>query len=356
MQRFEPGSTIGILGGGQLGRMLALAAAELGYRCHIFTPEEDSPASQVAAKTFVAPYTDTKALTAFANSVDVITYEFENIPAESIDLLTSLKSVRPGRKALEISQHRLREKQFLRSIGVPTAPFSEVQKKADLASAYASLESESAILKTTRFGYDGKGQYRLKSQKDIDSLPLDEAAAPWVLEGFVSFAKEVSAIVARNEKGETCVFEPAENVHKEGILATSSVPAAIAEDTAEEAAGLAVKIAAALEVVGLLAVEFFMLPSGSLVVNELAPRPHNSGHWTMNGAMTCQFEQHIRAVCGLPFGNPARLHPTQMINLIGEDVKRWKEFSSNPNAKIHLYGKSEIRPGRKMGHVNIIGG
>ncbi|WP_142847566.1 5-(carboxyamino)imidazole ribonucleotide synthase [Telmatospirillum sp. J64-1] len=346
-----PGSTIGIIGGGQLGRMTALAAARLGYRCHIFTPEREGPAEQVSHACTVAEYTDRAALEAFASSVDVVTFEFENIPAESVRLLAEHVAVRPGWNVLETAQDRLAEKRFFNGLGIETAPWREVTGPDSLAAAVADLGRPS-VLKTTRLGYDGKGQVKITDGTDLAeawaSLKTDVA----VLEGFIHFEREVSVIVARGLDGAWACFDPVENRHVNHILDTTLAPAPISESLAEQAIGIARKAAESLELVGLLAVEMFVTKSGHLLVNEMAPRPHNSGHWTMDACLTDQFEQFVRAVCGLPLGSPERHSNAIMKNLIGDEVESWPALLQEPGAKLHLYGKAEARPGRKMGHVN----
>lgn len=348
-----PGSVIGIIGGGQLGRMTALAAAPLGYRCHIFTPEEDSPASQVAEKTTVAAYEDEKALAEFAASVDVITYEFENIPVDTVQRLSELVPVRPQPSVLAVSQHRVAEKDFARDAGAQTAPYRHVTGLEQLRDAVQEI-GRPAVLKTCRFGYDGKGQIKITAETDLaaawESLKTDDA----VLEGFVSFDKEVSVIVARGTDGTASAFPVAENHHVDHILSTSTVPAEISGATEKAARATAVALAERLELVGLLAVEMFVTAEGDVLVNEVAPRPHNSGHWTQDGCATSQFEQFVRAVTGLPLGPVGMLFPTVMQNLIGDEAGQWLDVAAEPNAKLHLYGKTEARPGRKMGHVNRI--
>ncbi|MEP3112693.1 5-(carboxyamino)imidazole ribonucleotide synthase [Nisaea sp.] len=348
-----PGSVIGIIGGGQLGRMMALAAAPLGYRCHIYTPEENSPAAQVSEKTTVASYEDENALAEFAAAVDVITYEFENIPVDTVQRLSKLAPVRPRPSVLAVSQHRVAEKDFARDSGAGTAPYRHVTDLDQLRDAVSEI-GRPAVLKTCRFGYDGKGQVKITAETDLAaawaSLKTDDA----VLEGFVSFEKEVSVIVARGVDGTTLAFPVAENHHVDHILSTSTVPANIPEATEKAARATAVALAERLELVGLLAVEMFVTEEGDVLVNEVAPRPHNSGHWTQDGCATCQFEQLVRAVTGLPLGQVNVLFPTVMKNLIGDEAGQWLDIAAEPHAKLHLYGKSEARPGRKMGHVNRI--
>ena len=346
-----PGATIGIIGGGQLGRMTALAAVPLGYRCHIYTPEENSPASQVAEKTRVAPFDDETALAEFAATVDVITYEFENIPVDTLQRLEKLVPVRPWPDVLAVSQHRIAEKDFIRDSGAGTAPYRHVTDLEQLRVAVSEI-GRPAVLKTCRFGYDGKGQVKITAETDLAaawvSLKTDDA----VLEGFVSFEKEISVIVARSIDGMALAFPVAENDHVDHILSTSTVLAKISKATENAARTTAVALAERLELVGLLAVEMFVTAEGDVFVNELAPRPHNSGHWTQDGCATSQFEQLVRAVTGLPLGPVDVLFPTVMQNLIGDEAGHWLDIAAEPLAKLHLYGKAEARPGRKMGHVN----
>ncbi|UUX50998.1 5-(carboxyamino)imidazole ribonucleotide synthase [Nisaea acidiphila] len=352
-ETLAPGAVIGIIGGGQLGRMTALAAAPLGFRCHIYTPEENSPAAQVAERTTVAPYDDETALAEFAASVDVITYEFENIPVDTVQRLSKLAPVRPRPSVLAVSQHRVAEKDFARDSGAGTAPYRHVTTLDQLRDAVAEIGRPS-VLKTCRFGYDGKGQVKITDRTELEeawnSLDTDDA----VLEGFVSFEMEISVIVARGLDGTSRAFPVAENHHVDHILSTSTVPAAIPAETEAAARTVAEALAERLDLVGLLAVEMFVTPDGKVLVNEVAPRPHNSGHWSQDGCATSQFEQFVRAVTGLPLGPVDVLFPTVMHNLIGDEVEQWEEIVAEPDAKLHLYGKAEARPGRKMGHVNMM--
>lgn len=352
----KPGATIGILGGGQLGRMLALAAAELGFRCHIYCPEGESPAFDVVAARTVASYDNQRALAAFAGSVDVITYEFENVPAETAAFLDEQARVLPNARALAASQDRLSEKRLMQELGIPVAPFAAIDRQGDLDVALARLGRPS-ILKTRRFGYDGKGQVAIREGDDAAAAFAAIAGKPAVLEGFVEFTREVSALVVRGRRGEVAVYDIAENAHRNHILATSTVPAAIRPETADEARAIAIRIAEALDYVGLLAVEMFVTESGGeerLLVNEIAPRVHNSGHWTQDGCLVSQFENHIRAIAGWPIGSTERHSDAVMTNLIGFEADEWLPLADEPGARLHLYGKSETRAGRKMGHVNRI--
>lgn len=346
------GATIGILGGGQLGRMLSVAAARLGLRTHIFEPSSNPPAAEVAHRVTTASYEDETALRAFAEQVDVITYEFENIPTSALDLLETLRPIRPGREALRVSQDRLIEKAFLSDLGLKTAPFAAVDDEVDLAEAIAEIGTP-AILKTRRFGYDGKGQARIGSAEEAEQALADMAGAPAILEGFVDFSHEVSVIAARGSDGAVACFDPGENVHKNGILHTTTVPARLSNAQRTDAVLLAAQILSRLKYVGVMGVELFVTPAG-LIVNEIAPRVHNSGHWTQNGCTVDQFEQHIRAVAGWPLGDGKRYCDVIMENLIGDDMDRVPQIASEPHAALHLYGKAECKPGRKMGHVNRV--
>ena len=346
------GSTIGIIGGGQLGRMLSVAASRLGFKSHIFEPGANPPAAQVADAVTTAGYDDAAALKAFAESVDVITYEFENIPTEALDIVEAIRPVRPCREALRVSQDRLVEKAFLTDLGLKTAPFAAVDDAEDLAEAIAAIGLP-AILKTRRFGYDGKGQARIMTADDAEQALADMAGAPSILEGFVDFSHEVSVIAARGVDGEVACFDPGENVHKDGILSTTTVPAHLTASQRTDAVLLAAQILNRLKYVGVMGVELFVTPKG-LIVNEIAPRVHNSGHWTQNGCAVDQFEQHIRAVTGWPLGDGGRHSDVVMENLIGNDMDRVPEIAKEPNAALHLYGKAEVKAGRKMGHVNRV--
>ncbi len=347
-----PGATIGILGGGQLGRMLSVAAARLGFSCHIYEPGEAPPAGHVAARVTTAGYDDHDALERFAASVDVITYEFENIPTATLDILEAHGPIRPGREALRISQDRLVEKQFLADQNLAVAPFANVENAADLEAALA-LIGLPAILKTRRFGYDGKGQVRIMNMAEAGTALATMADSPALLEGFIDFEREISVIAARGLTGEVACYDPGENVHVGGILATTTIPASLSKSMHTDAILIASNILNKLDYVGVLAVEMFVTPAG-LVVNEIAPRVHNSGHWTQNGCAVDQFEQHIRAIAGWPIGNGVRFANVVMQNLIGDDIAQVSEISREPGTALHLYGKDEVRPGRKMGHVNRV--
>ncbi len=342
-----PGSTIGILGGGQLGRMLAIAAARLGLKCHIYEPGAGPPAGDVAASVTTAPYTDEAALIAFAKAVDIVTYEFENVPTAALDLIESHAPIRPGRNALAVSQDRVTEKSFLNDLGIATAPWAAVDDAASLDAALQSVGTPS-ILKTRTLGYDGKGQARIMSPDQAPDALAAMAEAPAVLEGFVEFEREISVIVARAVDGQVICFDPGENVHRDGILYTTTVPAAIPASLRMDAVLLAGKIVNALDYVGVMGVEMFVTPGG-LLVNEIAPRVHNSGHWTIEACVIDQFQQHIRAVAGWPLGDGSRHSDAVMTNLIGNEADDWQSLATDGG--LHLYGKAESRPGRKMGHV-----
>ncbi len=346
------GATIGIFGGGQLGRMLALAAARLGLKCHVFDPAADGPAAQVADRVTTAAFDDLDAIRAFAAAVDVVTYEFENIPAAALDALADTVPHHPPRVALETSQDRLIEKTFLQDLGLQTAPFAKVETAEDLQQAMIDIGLP-GILKTTRLGYDGKGQARLNTVDDAESALAAMQGATAVYEGFVDFSHEVSVIAARAPDGAVSCFDPGENLHREGILRTTTVPARLTPAQRTDAVLLAARILNALNYVGVLGVELFVTSKG-LIVNEIAPRVHNSGHWTQNGCTVDQFEQHIRAIAGWPLGDGKRHSDVTMENLIGDDMARVPDLANQPNTALHLYGKAETRAGRKMGHVNIV--
>jgi 5-(carboxyamino)imidazole ribonucleotide synthase len=348
----KPGATIGILGGGQLGRMLSVAASRLGYKTHVYEPGANPPAADVAHHCTVASYDDAAALARFAASVDVITYEFENVPTAALDLLEAVRPIRPNRRALAVSQDRLAEKDFLTGLGLRCAPYRAVNSLADLEAAIADIGCP-AILKTTRLGYDGKGQVRIASAAEAPAAFAAMRGAASVLEGFITFSHEVSVIAARGLDGSVAAYDPGENVHKEGILATTTVPARLSPSLRSDAVLMAARILGALDYVGVMGVELFVTSEG-LIVNEIAPRVHNSGHWTQNGCAVDQFEQHIRAVAGLPLGDGSRHSDVVMENLIGDDVARIPAILAERHAALHLYGKAEARAGRKMGHVNRV--
>jgi 5-(carboxyamino)imidazole ribonucleotide synthase len=349
-----PGSTIGILGSGQLGRMLAMAAARLGLKTHVYC-EDSGPAFDVATRTTKAGFDDTAALAAFAAKVDAVTYEFENVPIAAVEHLARLVPVRPSARALEVAQDRLAEKEFIAALSIPVAPYARVDNADDLRAALAKLGPK-AILKTRRLGYDGKGQVGLGADDDLAAAWAAVGAKPCVLEQRVAFACEISALVVRGEAGEVAVYDCPVNTHEGGILRRSVVPSGLPEADLARARDIAGRIAAALGYVGVLAVEMFHLgadapPDARLMVNEIAPRVHNSGHWTIEACAVSQFENHMRAVAGWPLGSAARHSDAEMVNLIGADALEWQRLAAEPGACLHLYGKREARPGRKMGHV-----
>jgi 5-(carboxyamino)imidazole ribonucleotide synthase len=354
--KLKPGDTIGILGGGQLGRMLAMAAARLGLRCRVFSPDPDSPAFDVVMDATCAEYADVEALELFAGDVDVITYEFENVPAASAMILAARRPVLPNRKILETTQDRLAEKDFVRQLSIGTADYADVSSAAALRGAITKIGLP-AVLKTRRFGYDGKGQAIIRPGDDPDRIWEDLATKSAILEAFIPFEREISVIAARNAEGQVECFDVTENEHADHILKTSRVPATISEPLAAQARDVAGKIATALNYVGVLAVELFVVPGDGgpkILVNEIAPRVHNSGHWTLDGASISQFEQHIRAIAGWPLGKPIRHGAVTMTNLIGDEIKDYEQWLTVPGATVHLYGKGAPRPGRKMGHVTQV--
>ncbi len=353
MSRFPlpPNATIGLVGGGQLGRMSALAAARLGYRCHILTREHDSPAAQVSQGVTISDYTDPGSLRAFADAVDVISFEFENVSAEGLDLLASLKPVRPAPSILRVSQDRIVEKSFVNRLGVATAPWRAVASLAELEAAVVELGLPS-VLKTTREGYDGKGQAMLRSVDDLAPAFERLMPKPLILEGFIDYAMEISVIVGRGDDGALSAFDTVENRHRDHILDVTLAPARVPVTISETAQGIAARIAEGLDLVGLLAVEMFVGADGKVMVNEIAPRPHNSGHWTIDACPMSQFELHIRAIAGLPLPPATRHSDAVMKNLVGpEETALWPRVLATPGFIPHLYGKAEARPGRKMGHV-----
>jgi 5-(carboxyamino)imidazole ribonucleotide synthase len=354
MTALPPGSAIGILGSGQLGRMLALAAARLGFKCHVYS-DVAGPAFDVCDRHTVAPYDDEAALSDFAKSIAVATYEFENIPVATVEFLDRTVPVRPGAKALACAQDRINEKALARRLGAETAPFAPVGSRADLDRALHEIGTP-AVLKTRRFGYDGKGQAKILSLADADAAWAAMRDQPSVLEGFVSFDREVSVIAARALDGSFRAFEVTENEHRNHILHRSVAPARLGAEAATEALETARRIASALDYVGVFAIEYFALTADGrehVYVNEMAPRVHNSGHWTMDGAETSQFEQHIRAIAGWPLGSTRlKAAGAEMINLIGDDILAWNKVAAEPGAFLHHYGKTDVRAGRKMGHVN----
>jgi 5-(carboxyamino)imidazole ribonucleotide synthase len=354
--KLKPGDTIGILGGGQLGRMLAMAAARLGFHCQVFSPDPDSPAFDVVLNAACAEYADVEALELFANDVDVITYEFENVPAAAAMILAARRPVLPNRKILETTQDRLAEKDFVKRLGISTADYADVSSPASLRAAIARIGLP-AVIKTRRFGYDGKGQALIREGDNIDRIWADLGTKSAILEAFIPFECEISVIAARSASGEVECFDVTENEHRDHILKISRAPAAISDALAAQARDVAAKIATALDYVGVLAVEMFVLVDHSgarILVNEIAPRVHNSGHWTLDGASISQFEQHIRAIAGWPLGKPVRHGPVTMTNLIGEEILDYERWLTVPGATVHLYGKGQPRPGRKMGHVTQV--
>ena len=357
-EAYLPGARIGVMGGGQLGRMFGVAARRMGYRVEVFTPEENSPAGQFADLTRIADFTDEAAVRRFAKDVDVITFEFENIPAKTIAWCADLREVRPAGAILHIAQNRLREKKFLAAAGIPIAPFRPVRNAAELADAIEQI-GRPAILKTAAFGYDGKGQQAIHTRDDFEEIWSASSADELVLEGSIEFATELSVIVARDPNGATKTFPTCENIHRNHILDVTAVPARIDEQVERAAAELACSIAERLELVGLLAVELFLTAEGKLLVNEMAPRPHNSGHWTIEACATSQFEQQVRAVCGLPLGSTEILRPAAIANILGDvwqnGEPEWSRALQTEGVHLHLYGKEEPRPRRKMGHLTAIG-
>ena len=354
MTMLAPGRSIGILGGGQLGRMLSQAAAQLGFDVVIFTDEPDSPAARVSAKTIVANYLDRAALADFARRVDVVTTEFENVPADTAQaLLDAGARVAPSPNALAVAQDRFDEKSYFASAGIATPKFAAVASQAELDAALADIGAP-AILKTRRLGYDGRGQIRINSPADATGA-YDKLGAPGILEAFCAFEREVSIIAARGADGAVSFYDLCENEHAGGILSRTTLPARVGAAVEAEAQAAARRVLEAFDYVGVLTIEFFVMPGGALVANEMAPRVHNSGHWTIEGALTSQFEQHIRAVAGWPLGPTTRIAGVEMLNLIGDAVQSWPALAADPDARLHLYGKRDTRSGRKMGHVTKLG-
>jgi 5-(carboxyamino)imidazole ribonucleotide synthase len=356
--KLKPGDTIGILGGGQLGRMLAMAAGRLGLRCQVFSPDPDSPAFDVVQHATCAEYADVEALELFANDVNVITYEFENVPAATAMVLAARRPVVPAQKILETTQDRLIEKNFVKRLGIGTADYADVSSAETLRAAIARIGLP-AVIKTRRFGYDGKGQAIIRQGDNPDQVWEDLGTKSAILEAFIPFEREISVIAARSADGHVESFDVTENEHRDHILKISRAPAAIPDALAAQARGIAEEIANALDYVGVLAVEMFVVAGNggapSVLVNEIAPRVHNSGHWTLDGASVSQFEQHIRAIAGWPLGKPVRHGEVTMTNLIGDDILSYEQWLTVPGATVHLYGKGPPRPGRKMGHVTEVG-
>ena len=345
-----PGGTVGILGGGQLGRMLSLAAARIGLKSHIFAPEADSPAFQVAAAHTRANYDDAAALKKFAEAVDVVTFEFENIPAQTVTLLSSLREVRPNARALDLLQDRFVEKKFVHNLGIETAPFAPVDSEASARTAFGVIGAP-AILKTSTLGYDGKGQRRVQTADDAASAWVALGRTRCILEGFVDFKRELSVVAARGLDGAFQCYDLVENIHENHVLRTTLAPASDAARLTARATEIARAITSSLNYCGVMATELFETRDGRLLVNEIAPRVHNSGHWTIDACAVSQFEQHIRAVCGWPLGDPQRHADAIMRNLLGDEVLAWQSHAATANTCLHLYGKSDPREGRKMGHI-----
>ena len=346
--------TLGILGGGQLGRMSAMAAARLGIRTHIYCPEQNSPASHVAARMFIGTYEDKRKLKTFAESVDVITYEFENIPVETVRYLQKFRPVCPDDRLLEMAQDRGKEKKFLNDIGIPTAAWGLAGSAKEAQKLVNDMGRSEYILKTTRFGYDGKGQVSLRSDEEPRVKWKSLNSKEIIIEEKIDFACEISVIVARDKLAQTATYGPILNEHHNHILAKSTIPAPIPDHTAAQARKIAEHLAEAVDLIGVLALEMFVTPDGQLLANEIAPRTHNSGHWTIDACTVSQFEQHVRTICGMPVGPPNRHSDAVMVNLIGRDAKKLGPWLEMKGASLHLYGKDEIREGRKMGHVTIL--
>lgn len=349
-----PGAVLGVLGGGQLGRMFAIAARRMGYRVHVFAPDGDSPSGQIADVEVTAPYTDLDALRTFARGVEVVTFEFENVPVDAIEAVEALAPVRPSALALHTAQQRVREKSFLADRGIPTAPFASAQTLDELWEAVARIGTP-AVIKTAAFGYDGKGQHKIVSPADVEHVWTAIGHQEAVVEKFISLQAELSIVAARAADGNVALYPPFENRHLNHILDLTTVPALISPAAAAQAAEMTRTILEELQYVGVLCVEFFLSTDGDLLVNELAPRPHNSGHLTFDVAVTSQFEQQVRAVCGLPLGSPEIPRPAAMVNLLGDlwadGEPNWAAACRFNDVKLHLYGKTDPRPGRKMGHM-----
>ncbi|MCP5278418.1 MAG: 5-(carboxyamino)imidazole ribonucleotide synthase [Thiobacillus sp.] len=351
-----PGATLGVVGGGQLGRMFTLAARVMGYKVVVLDPDPDSPAGQVADTHLKADYTDAVALLRMGSLCDAVTTEFENVPAQSMEMLAKHCPVAPSASALAVAQDRLAEKTRAREFGCVTAPFANIESEADLDNAWEKVGAP-ALLKTRRLGYDGKGQARVNSREELTDAFRHLGRVPCLLEGFLPLEREVSVVLARNAKDEVAFFPVAENQHRQGILDISIVPARVPESLADEARDMAAHLARGLDYVGVMAVEFFVLQDGRIVFNEMAPRPHNSGHYTLDACATDQFQQQVRALCDLPLGDPRLLSPVVMVNLLGDvwsPDPSWNELLKHPGLQLHLYGKAEARPGRKMGHYNCL--
>ena len=346
----NPRSTIGILGGGQLARMLSMAASKLGFRTHVYDPNPDSPAFEVASESTLGAFTDNQLLKEFAKKIDVLTYEFENVPNSTLKRLENVVQIWPDTKALAISQDRVKEKRFFSSLGLKTATYEAINSIQDFSKAISNIPTP-AILKTRREGYDGKGQLLISTKTKKSQIEQHLVLGPCILESFVKFTKELSVIIARDQSSNVVSFDPGENIHKSGILHTTTVPAHISKNLKIEAIINAGKIINSLNYVGVLGVEFFLTNTNELILNEIAPRVHNSGHWTQNGCVIDQFEQHIRAISGLPLGNGERHSNVKMVNILGSDIKKSLYIS---DAAVHMYGKEKVKVGRKMGHVNYV--
>lgn len=356
MKQFLPGNTIGILGCGQLGRMIATSAAMMGYKTIAYGPKKDgeiAPCEQVCSDVIYAEYDDKDRLREFASQCNLITFEFENIPSETVKFLESITTVRPGHEAIHNTQHRLRERNFLKDSGFPTHRFWHVKSAEDIVKAFKQ-DMKKGVLKTAYFGYDGKGQKIVNTEAEAEEVWKELKFNEAVLEEFVPFIKEISVVLARGFNKEIEIFPIGENLHSNGILSKSEIPANIDEKTKNRAIEVAKGIAEKLKYIGVMAVEFFVLPNGDVFVNEIAPRVHNSGHWTLDGCTVSQFEQHVRAICGLPLASARLLSPSIMENIIGDDIKKIPDYLQNRNANIYLYGKTKVKAGRKLGHVNII--
>jgi len=353
----RPGATVGVLGGGQLGRMFAMAARRLGYRVHTLSPDTDTPAGQIADVEISAPYDDLEAIRSFACNVDVVTFEFENVPAAAAAAAAEMTVVRPDGRALAVAQHRIREKQFAESQGLAVAPFARVDSLESLARALVRI-GRPAVLKTAEFGYDGKGQIQIGLNDDPATAWASIGGRDAIVEAFVDLACEISVIGARGPDGSWANFEPTENAHRHHILDVSMAPATVAPKISAEAVEATRAVMDGLDYVGLLCIEYFVTRDGRLLLNEIAPRPHNSGHLTFDACRTSQFEQQLRAICGLPLGSPDLLQPAAMANLLGDlwthGEPRWERALADPRVKLHLYGKSSPRPGRKMGHITAL--
>lgn len=349
----QPGSTIGIVGGGQLGRMTAIAAYRLGYKVHIFCDTRDSPAVRITNLFTIAKYNNLKALRGFAKKVDVVTCEFENIPFESLRYISKIVPVRPGWKCFKIAQNRFREKNFLRKINVDTAAFTAVANRNELLTALNNIKPP-CVLKTAQLGYDGKGQVKINQNTKVNRIWKKGERDIKILEKYIDFDKEISVIVARSLSGKIIAYDPAENLHRNHILSRSTVPAKIPNRVAKQAKQIAHKVAVQIGLVGLMAIEMFVTKDSKIIVNELAPRPHNSGHWSIDCNYTSQFEQTVRAVCNLKLGSCERHSDAVMENILGHEVRNWKQMIGKKNTRLHLYGKSQSRPGRKMGHITTV--